>query len=674
MKKSTQLEKKKKSNILEKKKISTDTAVVAKLKAPKDDKKSNKFAMRDNKFANNKPRASFNTPAKPTEKQDWNKFKQEKKELKLKRKRTRDTYDVIVEVKKIYEELKCHRAQNKSELVEKMYQMLNVGDNLAKVAKAHDTARVLQCMIKNAVPALRAELCDKLMPHAVDMCQSKYSHFCVQRMLKYGTSETKSKLADSVMGHVVRLAGHNIASKLLDDIYLSATDKQRCYMRQEFYGDLYKAAKDDNVRTLSDTYKDADNMKASIMSAVKANIDHIANKKLVDNALVHAVILEYFKEIDDEKMEETVSALAPLIPHLLTTKEGVTSSCLCFQNSTPKNRRAILKAIKEHLVKIALHEQGHVFLMTLLNSLDDTKATKKSIFDPLHEHLRVLAANPHGRAVLLWLIAPADTACFHPGLIQVLDKGLISSKKDKAVRRQEILEQIEGPIAKNITEDAAFWLSNSTIGLVTAAILKHITGEHYDKTAAALAPVVTQLDWCLTEFPADGDAKKPQDAETIIAEATEKRKKKKKEKQAIVEPTVDINDEKSDDDDADEEPQPKKTKKQIVKKVQSAAKESQIGIEDAGMHIVLKKIIKNDLTREGTPFGAKLLENLSEEVLKSWLGINRACYVLVTLVENSPELKKSLLVHFKSKDILNVLQSQKSSGAKMLAQKLELNK
>lgn len=144
-----------------------------------------------------------------------------------------------------------------------------------------------------------------------------------------------------------------------------------------------------------------------------------------------------------------------------------------------------------------------------------------------------------------------------------------------------------------------------------------VTGEHYDKTAAALAPVVTQLDWRLTEFPADGDAKKPQDAETIIAEATEKRKKKKKEKQAIVEPAVDVNEENSDDDDDDEEPQTKKTKKQKLEKVELAAKEigTQIGIEDAGMHIVLKKIIKSDLTREGTPFGAKLLENLTEEVV-----------------------------------------------------------
>ncbi|XP_034485256.1 protein penguin [Drosophila innubila] len=666
-------EKKKTSTALEKNKTSAESGKQKKspdFKSPKKDMTPNKIAMRKNKFAVNKPKGSFNADAKPTEKQDWNKFKQEKKELKLKRKRTRDTYDVIVEVKKIYEEAKCNRAQNKSELVEKMYKLLNDGDNIAKVAKAHDTARVLQCMIKNATPTLRAELCDKLMPHAVDMCQSKYSHFCVHRMLKYGTSATKSKLADCVMGHVVRLAGHNIASKLLDEIYLSATTKQRCYMRQEFYGDLYKASKDDNVQTLKDAYKDADNMKASIMSAVKANIDHIANKQLVDNSLVHAVILEYFREIDSEKMEESVSALAPLIPHLLTTKEGVISSCLCFENSTPKNRRAILKAIKEHLVKIALHEQGHVFLMTLLNSLDDTKATKKSIYDPLHEHLKTLAANPNGRAVLLWLIAPADTACFHPGLIQSLDKSLISSKKEKSVRRKEILEQIEGPIANTITEDAAFWLSNSTIGLVTAAILKHITGEHYDKTAAALAPVVTQSDWRLTEFPADGDAKKPQDTENIIAEATEKRKKK--QKKAIVEPPVESNNEKSDDD--EEGPQPvKKSKLEKVETKQLPLQSNQIGIEDAGMHIVLKKIIKNDLTREGTPFGVKLLENLSEEVLKSWLVINRACFVLITLVENSPDLKKTLLVYFESKDMRKVLQSQVSPGAKMLAKKLDIS-
>lgn len=47
---------------------------------------------------------------KPPEKQDWNKMKQEKKELKLKRKERRvnnkDIYELTSQAKKIYEKLK----------------------------------------------------------------------------------------------------------------------------------------------------------------------------------------------------------------------------------------------------------------------------------------------------------------------------------------------------------------------------------------------------------------------------------------------------------------------------------------------------------------------------------------------------------------------------------------
>lgn len=34
---------------------------------------------------------------------------------------------------------------------------------------------------------------------------------------------------------------------------------------------------------MSDTYKDSSHMKMAIINAVKANLNHIVNKKLVDN-------------------------------------------------------------------------------------------------------------------------------------------------------------------------------------------------------------------------------------------------------------------------------------------------------------------------------------------------------------------------------------------------------
>lgn len=317
-------------------------------------KGDNKFAGKPgNKFAGHRPGNKFagkpkfgdknsasNDKNGEPEKTDWRKFKQDKKDLKLKRKQSKNTYEISIEAKQIYEKLKCRKTEKKAELVEKLFNLFSSGDVLRKVVMAHDTARIIQCMLKFASPSLREQLSERLMPYAVEMAISKYAHFCVLRMFKYGSPVTKSKLVDAFMGNVVKLAGHNISSKILDHVYLTvANAKQKSYMRQEFYGDLYKNSKDDNVKCLSDCYKDMANMKASILSAVKANLEHVANKQLVDNSLVHAIMLEYVKEMEEDKVEETVTMFASLIPLMLSTKDGCQAAIICFHKSTPKNRR-----------------------------------------------------------------------------------------------------------------------------------------------------------------------------------------------------------------------------------------------------------------------------------------------------------------------------------------------
>ncbi|EDX18530.1 protein penguin [Drosophila simulans] len=648
----------------------------------------NKFAE-GNKFRG-KPQTQPQAPAEG-EKQDWNKFKKEKKDLKLKRKSAKDTYEISKEANQIHEKLRCRRTENKDKLVEQIYKVLNVGDTISKVVKAHDTARVIQSMLKYASPALRAEISEKLLPFTVDMCQSKYAQFCVQRMLKYGAPATKAKLVDSLYGHIVRLAGHSIGSGLLDTMYQSATPNQRIFMRQEFYGDLYRKAKDSNVKTLSDTYKDATNMKASILGSVKANLDHVANKQLVDSALVHAVMLEYLRacDEDEEKLEETVTAFAALVPHMLSTKEGSEAGVICFYKSTPKNRRAIIKNIKEHLLKIATHEHGHVFLISLLNALDDTKATKKAIYDHLHGDLKALMSSPYGRRVIQWLVAPGDTTCFHPEFIRTVEEGLAFGKKEKELRRKEILEQIEAPIAQSIAEDAAFWLSNSHIGLVTGDILNHIQGESYEKAASALAQVVAQPEWRISADaagPQPQDKKKPHnDVEAIIAQATKQRRKLLNFDSS----SGDEDEDEESDDEEDEKEQKEAPEDDAEPKVKKAKKEPKkpkakeeepsaplvSGIEEAGMHIVLKKILKNDGKREGNPFSQQLLQNLSSGVLKAWLGVNRACFVLLKLVEECPALledcKKAVAAE---RSLSQILADRKTPGAKLLAAKLDIGK
>ncbi|XP_023295770.2 protein penguin [Lucilia cuprina] len=631
-------------------------------------KPGNKFAPRPgNKFAGKPKFGEKNATDGEPEKTDWRKFKQDKKDLKLKRKQTKNTYEISIEAKQIYEKLKCRKTEKKAELVEKLYNLFSSGDTIKKVVMAHDTARIIQCMLKFATPSLREQLSERLMPFAVEMSISKYAHFCVLRMFKYGSPVTKSKLVDSFIGNIVKLACHNISSKILDHVYLSvANAKQKAYMRQEFYGDLYKKSKDDNVKCLADCYKETTNMKASILSSVKANLEHVSNKQLVDNSLVHAVMLEYVKEMEEDKVEETVTMFASLIPLMLTTKDGCQAAIICFHNSTPKNRRAIIKNIKEHLVKICTHEHGHIFAIAVLNALDDTKATKKAIYDTIHPELQTLMANQWGRRVIEWLVSPGDTNCFHPTFIATIEEGLQYGKKDKEVRRKEIFEQIEEPIATAIAENPEFWLSDKHIGLVTAEILKKLTSTNFANAAAALAKIVAKSDWSVSveEESKDKKVKKPQDVEKIIAEATKLKTKQRKQAQKII-----IKEDKEETAEGEQEEDSDNEEKE-----EQVSTVNVLGIEEAGLHIVLKKIIKNDKERlaqdsSSETFGNFLVQELNEDTLKSWLSINRACFVLLNIVENNSEdllkqVKKLLKPH------TAVLKKQKFNGAQLLQKKL----
>ncbi|XP_054731365.1 protein penguin [Anastrepha obliqua] len=595
------------------------------------------------------------------EKTDWRKFKQEKKELQLKRKQAKGSYEVLVEAKKIYEKLKCRRTENKPEQAGKLYNVLNRGDVIKKLIMAHDTARIIQCMLKHASPSIREELSEKLLPMVVEMSVSKYSHFCVLRMFKYGSPNIKSQLVDSFMGNVIRLAGHNIASKILDYAYHTvASLKQRMYLRQEFYGELYRGSKDDNVKTLADTYKNTPNMKRSILGAVKSNLDHLANKQLVDNSLVHAVILEYLRECEEEKIQETVCEFAPLIPLMLTTKDGTQAAIICFYKSPPKNRRAIIKTIKEHLVKISTHEHGHIFLLALINSLDDTKATKKAIYDTLHPELETLMRNQWGRRLIEWFVAPADTNCFHPSFIASIEDGLQYGKKDKDTRRKEILEQIEEPLANAIAENPKFWLSNRHIGLVTATILNKLSQEHFEKAISAIINVVIDPTWTVTV----GEEKvknttSAYDVEKTIAIAVEEKKQKRL---AFGAEKFEQQDESTDDETDNKE-----------------GEEAVItipGIEESGLHVVLKKIIKNDKERiatnsEVSTFGSILVKKLTNDTLQNWLNVNRACFILLNVSEQNSESTMSSL-----KDLLKPLHRElkggTGAGQKLLLQKMEI--
>lgn len=80
-------------------------------------------------------------------------------------------------------------------------------------------------------------------------------------------------------------------------------------------------------------------MKLAVLNSVKSNLNHIANKTLVDNSLVHAVLLDYLNVCSEEDRNEMIAAYLPHIAALASTKDGVHAAMLCFWHSIVKDRR-----------------------------------------------------------------------------------------------------------------------------------------------------------------------------------------------------------------------------------------------------------------------------------------------------------------------------------------------
>lgn len=92
--------------------------------------------------------------ALPEKPEDWNVYKKQKKELKLKRKqiRAKDGFDVIVKAKRLGEELRKKSLKGGEEkrvqLVNELHTMLRGKGHYPKFVLAHDTARLVQWLLK----------------------------------------------------------------------------------------------------------------------------------------------------------------------------------------------------------------------------------------------------------------------------------------------------------------------------------------------------------------------------------------------------------------------------------------------------------------------------------------------------------------------------------------------
>ncbi|CAK1546993.1 unnamed protein product [Leptosia nina] len=537
-----------------------------------------------------------------TEKPKWSDMKKEKKSLRLERRKAKATpelFEISHKAKLLSAQIqrKVVKPEFRENACKELHGLLK--NQYKSIALTHDLSRVIQVLLKHGNEEIKSDITKEVMDIMVPMMQSKYAHHSVKRILKYGTDAIRHQVINKFFGHIISLATHTVSAPVLDFAYGEfANKKEKLYMQQEFYGDMYKNTKDDKVKTLNDTYKDSPEMKSAILQSCKANIQKILDKNLHDGELLHSVLYDYIRECSAEDRAELISTLSTLIVPLSNSLPGINAASICVWQGTNKDKKGILKVVKEHVVPLCKHKTGYRLLIAIFDSVDDTVLVKKTIVSTIATNIKDIAKDHWGNMTLHWLVKPKDPAAFHPTFIKFLEEGFKSgtSKKDAELRISELREAILPALKKEMTEEPEYWLSSKAAMLFAIAVLSI---ESSREVLEALARVICRPEW-----------------------------------------------------------------KILVNGKEVSA------IEDAGIHMCLKKLAVLDKTETECKFGDAIHESLEDETLQVWLPTNRGCFFLLKLIENNDDtiakkLKKKISSH------KSILKQQVFEGAKLLIQSVE---
>jgi pumilio family protein 6 len=105
------------------------------------------------------------------------------------------------------------------------------------------------------------------------------------------------------------------------------------------------------------------------------------DKGTLVHSIVHKALLQYLTLADAKGRDELMSLLRDSLQEIVHTREGARVAMLCLSYSSPKDKKAIIKAFKPFLSKIAQDEQGYLVLLRLLDVTDDTVLVAKAVVD-----------------------------------------------------------------------------------------------------------------------------------------------------------------------------------------------------------------------------------------------------------------------------------------------------
>jgi len=425
-------------------------------------------------------------------KKKFNKNKENKPFVKLNKKETRekqkkdkdtrrkfkqeDVFDIGVKAKAIWEEVRKEETpdQKKDKLINDLHAL--VAGNIKKIIYAHDTVRVVECLMALGDQVIRDKLFVELKDDILPMTKSKYAHFFVQKMLRYGSKEQKAQILKVMEGHVAKLMKNKTAGYVIETIYNDvASAPQRNAMLQEFLDQGFIHFKEPELRTVPEILEKYPNRRSDCVQNLRRNIEVLIRKGAFNHSLTHTIIYNYMLVAEPKDRSEIIEQLREALVHMAHSREGAYVALMCIWHGTAKDRKAIIKSFKTFMMKTAQEEYGHLVLMGMFDSVDDTKIVGKAVIGELAENLEEMFHNKYCVRVLKYLFGRRDPKYMYKDQLELLEKGDGNehSKKEAGVRHKELLEVAAPPVLEYIQKCLPSTLYNASLSITLTCVINN---------------------------------------------------------------------------------------------------------------------------------------------------------------------------------------------------------
>ena len=373
----------------------------------------------------------------------------EQRKLLKERKLQRRSGSEIQQIKNVWEKLRVKNPPIPKAIREKLCNEIweLSKEHFSDLILKHDASRIVQTLIKYSSKERREEIVNALKGKYYVLATSSYGKYLLVKLLHYGTKNSRQVIIDELHGNLRKLMRHKEGAYVVEDLYvLYATNEQRRQMIREFWGSEYAVFRNDHKDlTIEEVCSSSVEKRSIISKNLLGTINASVEKGSTGFQILHAAMKELVKVADASQISEMIEILHEQFAELVHTPEGADVACTLISMASAKERKLILRSLKDHADKLITNEHGNMVFINILMVVDDTVLVYKTFGGAVKEAFVDFVTDKYGRRPLIYMFMGLNGKYFSPNIKKDLERYVEmsskTSKKDPVVRKQELLSK-----------------------------------------------------------------------------------------------------------------------------------------------------------------------------------------------------------------------------------------